>query len=49
MSNDDRFETIRTETTERVRSIWLARPDALNTITPALRDELAAAIEAELG
>jgi enoyl-CoA hydratase len=45
MSNDDRFETIRTETTERVRSIWLARPDALNTITPALRDELAAAID----
>ena len=39
------YTTIRTETEDGVRSIWLARPDAYNTITPALRDELAAAID----
>jgi enoyl-CoA hydratase len=38
--------TLRTETRDGVRSIVLARPDEYNTITPALRDELAAAIDA---
>ncbi len=37
---------VRTETEAGVRSIILCRPDAYNTITPALRDELAAAIDA---
>ena len=36
---------VRTETDAGVRSIVLARPDEYNTITPALRDELAAAID----
>jgi enoyl-CoA hydratase/carnithine racemase len=40
------METLRTETAEGVREIVLCRPDAYNTITPALRDELAAAIDA---
>ena len=40
------METIRTETEQRVRSVVLCRPDAYNTITPTLRDELAAAIDA---
>jgi enoyl-CoA hydratase/carnithine racemase len=38
--------TLRTETERGVRSIVLARPDEYNTITPALRDELAAAVDA---
>src|SRR5437870_8307948 len=38
-------ETLRTETEAGVRSIVLSRPEAYNTITPALRDELAAAID----
>ena len=37
--------TLRTETAEGVRHIILARPEAYNTITPALRDELATAID----
>jgi len=37
---------VRIETEAGVRSIILCRPDAYNTITPALRDELAAAIDA---
>jgi enoyl-CoA hydratase len=37
--------TLRTETAEGVRSIVFARPDEYNTITPALRDELSAAID----
>ena len=37
--------TLRTETEDGVRSIVLCRPEAYNTITPALRDELAAAID----
>jgi enoyl-CoA hydratase len=40
------MESIRIETEHRVRSVVLCRPDAYNTITPALRDELAAAIDA---
>jgi enoyl-CoA hydratase len=36
---------VRTETDAGVRSIVLCRPDAYNTITPELRDELAAAID----
>jgi enoyl-CoA hydratase len=40
------METLRTETGDGVRSIVLCRPEAYNTITPALRDELAAAIDA---
>jgi enoyl-CoA hydratase len=36
---------IRTETADGVRSIVFARPDEYNTITPALRDELSAAID----
>src|SRR3954447_1190742 len=36
---------LRTETEAGVRSIVLARPTEYNTITPALRDELAAAID----
>jgi enoyl-CoA hydratase len=38
--------TLRTETADGVRSIVLCRPAEYNTITPALRDELAAAIDA---
>jgi enoyl-CoA hydratase/carnithine racemase len=37
--------TLRTETEAGVRSIILARPDEYNTITPQVRDELAAAID----
>lgn len=37
--------TVRTETDAGVRSIVLCRPDEYNTITPELRDELAAAID----
>jgi enoyl-CoA hydratase len=37
--------SVRTESAEAVRSIVLSRPEAYNTITPALRDELAAAID----
>jgi enoyl-CoA hydratase len=40
------MQTLRTETRAGVRHIVLCRPDAYNTITPALRDELAAAIDA---
>jgi len=36
---------VRTETNAGVRSIVLCRPEEYNTITPALRDELAAAID----
>jgi enoyl-CoA hydratase len=36
---------VRTETEAGVRSIVLSRPDEYNTITPELRDELAAAID----
>lgn len=36
---------VRTETEAGVRSIILCRSDEYNTITPALRDELAAAID----
>jgi len=39
------YTTLRTETADGVRSIWLDRPDEYNTITPQLRDELAAAID----
>jgi enoyl-CoA hydratase len=38
--------TLRTETADGVRHIVLTRADEYNTITPALRDELAAAIDA---
>jgi len=38
--------TLRTETADGVRSIVLTRAAEYNTITPALRDELAAAIDA---
>jgi enoyl-CoA hydratase len=37
--------TLRTDTADGVRTILLARPDEYNTITPALRDELGAAID----
>ena len=37
--------TVRTETEAGVRSLVLCRPDEYNTITPELRDELAAAID----
>ncbi len=40
------METLRTETREGVGSIVLCRAEAYNTITPTLRDELAAAIDA---
>jgi enoyl-CoA hydratase len=40
-----RYRTLRRATREGVREIVLARPDEYNTITPALRDELAAAID----
>jgi len=39
------MDTIRTETRAGVRTIVLARPEAYNTITPRLRDELAEAID----
>jgi enoyl-CoA hydratase len=39
-------QTLRTETRDGVRSVVLCRPEAYNTITPALRDELSAAIDA---
>jgi enoyl-CoA hydratase len=38
--------TLRTETADGVRHIVLTRAEEYNTITPALRDELAAAIDA---
>ena len=38
--------TLRTATRDGVREVVLARPAEYNTITPALRDELAAAIDA---
>jgi len=38
-------QTLRTETSEGVRSIILSRASEYNTITPALRDELAVAID----
>ena len=37
--------TLRTETGDGVRTIVFARPDEYNTITPALRDELSAALD----
>ncbi len=37
--------SVRTETEAGVRSIILCRPEQYNTITPAFRDELAAAID----
>ncbi len=40
------METLRTETEGGVGSIVLCRAEAYNTITPALREELAAAIDA---
>jgi len=40
------MKTLRTETEAGVRQIILCRPDAYNTITPELRDELAGAIDA---
>ncbi|MFZ0888611.1 MAG: crotonase/enoyl-CoA hydratase family protein [Candidatus Binataceae bacterium] len=40
------IEAVRTETHGAVRSIVFCRPDEYNTITPQLRDELDAAIEA---
>ncbi|MCC6765833.1 MAG: crotonase/enoyl-CoA hydratase family protein [Deltaproteobacteria bacterium] len=39
------MSAIRTETADGVRSIVFARPSEYNTITPAFRDELAAAID----
>jgi len=39
------MNTVRTETEAGVRSLVLCRPAEYNTITPALRDELAAAID----
>src|SRR5215471_17589056 len=40
------MQTLRTETVAGVRHVVLCRPEAYNTITPTLRDELAAAIDA---
>jgi enoyl-CoA hydratase len=40
------YTTLRTEVSDGVGSIWLTRADEYNTITPALRDELAGAIDA---
>ena len=37
-------ETLRTETIDGVRRITLCRPEAYNTITPTLRDELDTAL-----
>lgn len=45
MSEPTRYETLRTETAEGVRSIVLARADEYNTITPTLRDDLSRAID----
>ena len=39
------METLRTETADGVRHIVLTRAAEYNTITPALRDELARAID----
>ena len=39
------MQTLRTETADGVRSIILCRAEEYNTITPMLRDELAAAID----
>lgn len=39
------YTTLRTETEDGVRIITLSRPDAYNTITPALREDLAQAID----
>ncbi len=39
------YKTLRTETADGVRSLILCRADEYNTITPALRDELADAVE----
>src|SRR5246500_4926952 len=39
------MQTLRTETADGVRHIILTRAAEYNTITPALRDELAAAID----
>src|SRR5918994_3752850 len=39
------YTTLRTEVEAGVGSIWLTRADEYNTITPALRDELATAID----
>lgn len=39
------METLRTETTDGVRSIIFCRPNEYNTITPKLRDELGSAID----
>jgi hypothetical protein len=41
-------EAIRVEDDGAVRRLVLCRPDAYNTITPALRDELADALPVEL-
>jgi enoyl-CoA hydratase len=38
--------SLRTETRDGVRSLVLCRPEAYNTITPELRDELVAAVDA---
>lgn len=46
MTPSDSRPSLRTETAAGVRSLVLCRPDEYNTITPALRDELAAAIDA---
>lgn len=40
------YTTLRTEVSDGVGSIWLTRAGEYNTITPALRDELADAIDA---
>ncbi len=40
------YTTLRTEVDDGVGSIWLTRADEYNTITPALRDELASAVDA---
>ncbi len=39
------METLRSETADGVRHLVLCRPRAYNTLTPTLRDELAAAVE----
>jgi enoyl-CoA hydratase len=45
MAGAHAYTTLRTETDAGVRSLVLCRPDEYNTITPALRDDLAAAID----
>src|ERR1041384_6910111 len=40
------YSTLRTETSDGVGSIVLTRAEEYNTITPTLRDDLAAAIDA---